>query len=47
MERVLIKCHGCKFRGTVLQMAFIWNQTLCGKCATKKLMYGKEKRRFR
>ena len=33
----LIKCHTCKFRGTVLEMAFIFGKTLCPKCATKKI----------
>ena len=46
MEGDLIKCHDCKFRGTVLEMAFIWNKTLCSKCATKRLMIGSG-RRFR
>jgi len=33
----LIKCHTCKSRGTVLEMAFIFGKTLCPKCATKKI----------
>ena len=33
----LIKCNLCKYKGTVLQMAFIFGKTLCPKCATKKI----------
>ena len=34
----LIRCAECKKLGHPLTMVFVWVKTVCGKCATKKLM---------
>jgi len=38
MDQDMIRCAQCKKQGHPLEMVFVWVKTLCGKCATRKLM---------
>lgn len=34
----LIKCANCKKLSPPLEMVYVWLRTLCGKCASRKLL---------
>ena len=37
-KKDMIRCAQCKKLKHPLELVFIWVKTLCGKCATRKLM---------